>query len=202
VLLREVYHRVRNNLQVISSLLELQADSIADQDIRELFQESQRRIQAMSLVHQKIYASADLASIDTCTYIERLIGDMARMYDAEGRIALALQAEGDVNLDTAVPCGLILTELVSNAFKYAFPEGRQGRIGVTLQPEAENRWLLVVQDNGIGIPGEIDITDTESLGLTLVHDLVSQLGGSVQMDRSQGTAFTIRFTSAAQPEEV
>jgi two-component sensor histidine kinase len=120
---------------------------------------------------------------------------MARMYDAEGRIALALQAEGDMNLDTAVPCGLILTELVANAFKYAFPEGRQGRIGVTLQPEAENRWLLVVQDNGIGLPSEVDIADTESLGLTLVHDLVNQLGGSVQVDCSQGTAFTIRFTS-------
>ena len=156
----------------------------------------------MSLVHQKLYASADLASIDTCTYIERLIGDMARMYDAEGRIALALQAEGDMNLDTAVPCGLILTELVSNAFKYAFPEGRQGRIGVTLQPEAENRWLLVVQDNGIGIPGEIDITDTESLGLTLVHDLVSQLGGSVQMDRSQGDSLHDSFYISAQPGEV
>jgi two-component sensor histidine kinase len=100
-----------------------------------------------------------------------------------------------MNIDTAIPCGLILTELISNAFKYALPEAQQGRIGVTLRPEAENRCLLVVQDNGIGIPSEVDIANAESLGLTPVHALVSQLGGSMRVDRSQGTTFTIHFTS-------
>ena len=118
------------------------------------------------------------------------------MYDPEGRIAFDIQAESDMNIDTAIPCGLMLTELVSNAFKYAFPEAQPGRIRVTLRPEAENRWLLVVQDNGIGLPSDIDITNTNFLGLTLVHDLASQLEGSVQVDRSQGTMFTIHFLSA------
>ena len=196
VLLREIYHRVKNNLQIISSLLGLQADTIADEAVRSLFEESQRRIQAMSLVHQRLYDSEDLASIDTSTYLQSLIGDLARMYDPEGRIAFDIQAESDMNIDTAIPCGLMLTELVSNAFKYAFPETQPGQIRVTLRPEAENRWLLVVQDNGIGIPSDIDIGQTNSLGLTLVHDLASQLEGSVQVDRSQGTMFTIHFLSA------
>jgi chemotaxis protein methyltransferase CheR len=196
VLLREIYHRVKNNLQIISSLLGLQADTIADEAVRGLFEESQRRIQAMSLVHERLHGSEDLSSIDTRTYLQNLIGELARMYDPEGRIAFDIQAESYMNIDTAVPCGLMLTELVSNAFKYAFPEAQPGRIRVTLQPEAENHWLLVVQDNGLGLPSDIDITDTNSLGLTLVHDLASQLEGSVQVDRSQGTTFTIHFLSA------
>jgi two-component system, chemotaxis family, CheB/CheR fusion protein len=196
VLLREVYHRVKNNLQIISSLLGLQADTIADEAVRALFGESQRRIQAMSLVHQRLYGSENLTSIDTRTYLQSLIGDLARMYDPEGHIAFDIQAESNMNIDTAIPCGLMLTELVSNAFKYAFPEAQSGQIRVTLRPEAENRWLLVVEDNGIGLPSDIDITDTNSLGLTLVHDLASQLEGSVQVDRSQGTMFTIHFLSA------
>jgi two-component system, sensor histidine kinase PdtaS len=160
-----------------------------------MFYESQRRIQAMSLVHQRLYGAEDLASIDTRTYLQSLVADLARMYDPEGRIVFDIEAESDMNIDTAVPCGLILTELVSNAFKYAFPEAQPGRIRVTLRPEAENRWLLVVRDNGIGIPSDIDIAHTNSLGLTLVHDLVSQLGGDVEVDRSQGTTFTIHFIS-------
>jgi two-component sensor histidine kinase len=105
-----------------------------------------------------------------------------------------------MNLDTAIPCGLLLTELVSNAYKYAFPAGRAGWIRVTLRPGAEERWLLVVEDNGIGFPRDVDITPTNSLGLTLVHHLSSQLAGSVQLDRTQGTRFTIHFRSAPQGE--
>jgi two-component system CheB/CheR fusion protein len=196
VLLREVYHRVKNNLQIVSSLLGLQADTIMDETARSLFQESQQRIQAMALVHQRLYASANLTNIDTNTYLQSLVGDLARMYDPEGRITSDIRAEGEMNLDTAIPCGLILTELISNAFKYAFPEARPGRISVGLEPEAEDRWLLVVQDDGIGIPSNLDIAHTGSLGLTLVHDLVSQLRGDVQLDRSQGTTFRIHFRSA------
>jgi two-component system CheB/CheR fusion protein len=196
VLLKEVYHRVKNNLQIISSLLGLQAETIADEAVRGLFEESQRRIQAMSLVHQRLYSSEDLASIDARGYVESVLGDLARMYDTEGRITFDIQAESHMNIDTAVPCGLILTELVSNAFKYAFPEGQAGQIRVTLRPEAENRWLLVVQDNGIGLPSDIRIAQTDSLGLTLVHDLASQLEGDVQVDRARGTTFTIHFVSA------
>jgi chemotaxis protein methyltransferase CheR len=195
VLLREVYHRVKNNLQIVSSLLSLQADTVGNEYVRDLLWESQRRIQAMSLVHQKLYDSGDFSSIDVRIYIQSLLEDLARMYDTEGHIALNVQAEGNITIDIAIPCGLILTELVSNAFKYAFSTAQRGRISVTLQPEAQNRWLLVVQDNGIGLPSEIDIAHTNSVGLTLVHDLVSQLEGDVQVNRSRGTMFTIRFPS-------
>jgi two-component system, chemotaxis family, CheB/CheR fusion protein len=196
VLLREVYHRVKNNLQVVSSLLNLQAGSIQDPSVREPFQESQRRIQAMSLVHQKLYGAEDLARTHARTYIKNLIEDLARMYDTEGRIAFDIHADGELDIDTAMPCGLILTELVSNALKYAFPTGQRGNVSVTLRPEAEDRWILRVQDNGIGIPPEIDIAHSDSLGLNLVHDLASQLGGRVELDRSQGTTFTIHFIPA------
>jgi two-component system, chemotaxis family, CheB/CheR fusion protein len=194
VLLREVYHRVKNNLQVVSSLLNLQAGTIQEPHVRELFIESQRRIQAMSLVHEKLYGAEDLARTNTRTYVQKLIEDLARMYDTAGRIAFDIHADGELDIDTAVPCGLIFTELVSNALKYAFPTGQPGKVSVTLRPEAEDRWILRVQDNGIGIPPEIDIAHSDSLGLNLVHDLASQLGGSVELDRSQGTTFTIHLT--------
>jgi two-component sensor histidine kinase len=200
VLSREIYHRVENNLHIVSSLLSFQAAAIADEAVRSLFLESQRRIQAMSLVHQRLYSANDLTSIDTHTYLQSFLSDLAGAYDPDSRIALDIQAEGEMNLDTAIPCGLLLTELVSNAYKYAFPAGRAGWIRVTLRPGAEERWLLVVEDNGIGLPRDVDITPTNSLGLTLVHHLSSQLAGSVQLDRTQGTRFTIHFRSAPQGE--
>jgi two-component system CheB/CheR fusion protein len=195
MLLREIYHRVKNNLQIVSSLLALQADTITDQSVRDVFQESQQRIQAMALVHQRLYASENLTHIDTITYLQHLVGDLSRIYDPEGHITYDIQAAGEMNLDTAIPVGLILTELISNAFKYAFPGGRSGQIRVTLRTQAEGRWQLVVQDNGIGIPEDLNITHIGSLGLTLVHDLVSQLNGTVQLDRSGGTTFIIQFSS-------
>jgi two-component system, chemotaxis family, CheB/CheR fusion protein len=194
VLLREIYHRVKNNLQVVSSLLNLQAGSIQDPNVRELFQESQRRIQAMSLVHQKLYGSEHLTNINLWSYVQSLVGDLALMYETVGRIAFDIHVEGELDIDTAIPCGLILTELVSNALKYAFPAGQQGNISVTLRPETEDRWILMVQDDGVGIPPETDIAHLDSLGLNLVRDLASQLRGRVELDRSRGTTFTIHFT--------
>jgi two-component sensor histidine kinase len=194
VLLREIHHRVKNNLQVVSSLLNLQAGSVQDPNARELFRESQRRIQAMSLVHQKLYGSENLTSINLWSYVQSLVEDLALMYKTVGRIAFNIHIEGDLDVDTAIPCGLILTELASNALKYAFPASQQGNISVTLRPETGDRWLLRVQDNGVGIPQEIDIAHSGSLGLNLVHDLARQLRGRVELDRSQGTTFTIHFT--------
>ena len=196
VLLTEVHHRVNNSLQIIASMLGLQADTLADEAVRNLFQENQRRIQAMSLVHQRLYGSENLSSIDMSTYLQSLSGDLAHMYDTESCMAVDIQAEGQMNIDTAIPCGLMVTELISNAFKYTFPETQPRWIRVTLRPEAENRWLLVVQDNCISIPSDMDIAETNALDLTLVHDLVRQLEGSVQVDRSPETTFTIHFRSA------
>jgi two-component system, chemotaxis family, CheB/CheR fusion protein len=195
VLLTEVYHRVKNNLQIMSSLLGLQADAVADEAVRGLFQESQQRIQAMSLMHQQLYGSEHPTSIDTRTYLQSLIGELARIYDRENLVAVDIQAEGKMDIDTAIPFGLILTELISNAFKYAFAGTQPGVVKVALRSDAEHDWILVVQDNGIGLPNDLDIGQTHSLGLTLVHELASQLRGTVQVDRLQGTTFTIRFRS-------
>jgi two-component system CheB/CheR fusion protein len=195
VLLREVYHRVKNNLQIMSSLLGLQADTITDEAVRGLFYENQQRIQAMSLMHQQLYGSEHLTSIDTGTYLQSLIAELARLYDTDNRLAVEIQAEGEMTIDTAIPFGLMITELVSNAFKYAFPGTQPGVIKVTLRSEAAQHWLLVVQDNGIGLPADLDIGQTHSLGLTLVRELASQLQGTVQVERVQGTTFTVRFSS-------
>ena len=196
VLRTEIQHRVDNSLQIITRLLGLQAAAIADAAMRDLFQENQRRIRTMSLVHQRLYGSEHLSSIDMSTYLQSLSADLTHMYEAEGRMAVDIHAEGQMNIDTAIPCGLIVTELVSNACKYALPQAPPRCIRVTLRPAVEHRWLLVVQDNGIGIPSDMDIAQTDSLDLTLVHDLVRQLKGSVQVDRAPETTFTIHFSSA------
>jgi two-component sensor histidine kinase len=195
VILREVSHRIKNNLQIVSSLLGLQADAVEEQPTRELFEESQRRIQAMALLHQKLYGAEDFRSIDAEAYVRSLMEDLARMYDPEGRIALDIEADGSINTDTAIACGLIVTELVSNAFKYAFPESQPGRIRVALRPESENQWLLEVQDNGIGLPSDIGMAHVTSIGLSLVRDLAGQLEGNVLINRNQGTTFTMQFPS-------
>jgi two-component sensor histidine kinase len=197
VLLKEIYHRVKNNLQVISSLLSLQADAVEDPNVRNLLEESQRRIQAMSLVHQKLYASDDLASIDVRAYVQHLLEDLNRAYGTQDRIDFHVQIpeHSRMDIDTAIPFGLILTELISNALKYAFPSPQSGRVAVILRPDGEQRWLLEVQDDGVGIPPHIDIANATSLGLTLVNDLVSQLRGNVQLERSHGTRYRIQLAS-------
>ncbi len=196
VLRREVSYRVKDNLQIVSRLLGLQADTIADAAVRSLFQGGQQRVQAMLLVHQRLYDAADLSRIDMRAYLQSLVKDLARLYDMEGRIAVDLQAEGEMNIDTAIACGLMLTELVSEPCRFSFLEAQPGRIRVILRPEAGDRWLLVVQDNGTNTTSDIDIAPPPSLGLNLLYDQVSQLNGSVQVDRSQGTRFTIQFSSA------
>jgi PAS domain S-box-containing protein len=199
VLLMELHHRVKNNLQVISSLLNLQSGYTTDQRALELFKAARDRIRAMASVHEQLYRSSDLARIDFGRYVremaEHLICSYATVPDA---ITLEVEVE-DVSLDanTAIPCGLIINELVTNSLKHAFPEGSKGKIWISLSAQENKEFLLIVGDNGIGSPQDLDSKSTHSLGLQLVASLVGQLRGTLDMDRQRGTEWRIRFTPSA-----
>jgi PAS domain S-box-containing protein len=196
VLLQEIHHRVKNNLQVMSSLLKLQSGYIKDERYAEMLKESQNRVKTMALIHEKLYQSEDLARIDLGGYIKSLVRGLFSAYGAEaGRIALRTEVE-DISLgvDYAMPCGLVINELVSNSLKHAFPDGKKGEIKIAMRPIGRNEVELVVSDNGIGIPASLDFRNAESLGLRLVSMLAEdQLGGQVELDRTCGTRFEIRF---------
>ncbi len=195
VLLKEIHHRVKNNLQVISSLLNLQSDYIEDPQAQTIFQDSQNRVRSMALIHEKLYRSENLAQIDFSEYIQDLSRYLFRTHDAHARITLDTQLdEVFLDIDTAMPCGLILNELISNIIKYAFPNGQAGKVWIALTAYNYQQLMLRVGDNGIGIPPDLDFQDTDSLGLQLVNNLVEQLEGTIELNNSQGTEFKITFT--------
>jgi PAS domain S-box-containing protein len=200
VLLQEVHHRVKNNLQVISSLLNLQSQYIENQTVLEIFKESQQRIHSMSLIHEKLYRSENLASVDFGAYIRELAAFLLRSQKRSGQqISLSIQTdEVFLKIDTAVPCGLILNELVTNALKHAFPYSQSGEIRVELRAVNAGWFQLIVADNGIGLPASFDFKATSSLGLYLVNSLVKQLNGNINLNQNQGTEFRISFFSAAE----
>lgn len=198
VLLREIHHRVKNNLQVIHSLLRLQAQQIEDERYGAMFIDSQNRIRSMSLIHETLYQSADLANVSFREYIQRLVNHLSASYGvSRGRIALRVGADGlMLGVDVAIPCGLIINELVSNSLKHAFPYGRCGEIRVSLQPAGDSQVTLTVGDDGIGLPEDIDFRDSGSLGLHLVTMLVEdQLHGHIELERAKGTEFRITFSA-------
>ncbi|MEO8097446.1 MAG: histidine kinase dimerization/phosphoacceptor domain -containing protein [Acidobacteriota bacterium] len=194
VLLEEVHHRVKNNLQVVSSLLGLQARSIADLQTRKKLQESQHRVQSMALLHECLYQSEDLARIDFADYLEKLTAQLFQSYGASGRVHLKMNlAKLHLDMDAAVPCGLIVNELLSNTLKYGFPAGRRGEVLVELSQPAPETAQLTVTDNGVGLPADFDWTTSRTLGLRLVRTLAQQLGAEVEHSRADGTAFSILF---------
>lgn len=198
VLLREIHHRVKNNLQIISSLLNLQSRHIKDEPSLDMFKESRHRVRSMALVHEKLYRSEDVAKVDFCEYIQSLASHLFVSYGVSSTsVELDVDAR-DVYLDinTSIPCGLIINELVSNSLKHAFEGRRKGRIRIALQPENKNKFKLVVSDDGVGLPESMDVLKTESLGLQLVTMLVEQLHGSLAIDRNNGTSFEIVFQEA------
>lgn len=193
VLLKEIHHRVKNNLQIVYSLLALQANGIADSDIRTLFDESRNRIASMALIHEKIYSSRDLAHIDFNHYLQELVQNIAATY-LRPEIKVVVEAESIfLDINCGIPCGLIVNELVSNSFKYAFPAGENGQISIKMNCAAGGRYLLTVADNGSGIPVDIDFRKTTSLGLQLVTVLVGQLQGEIFLATDAGTRFSISF---------
>ncbi|HEX7576124.1 MAG TPA: histidine kinase dimerization/phosphoacceptor domain -containing protein, partial [Candidatus Methanoperedens sp.] len=196
ILLREIHHRVKNNMQIVSSLLGLQSGYIKEKKYIEMFRDSQNRINSMSLIHEKLYFSKDLAKIEFNEYISDLANSLFQSQGVKvGTIELSLNIENvSLGIDQGIPCGLIINELITNSLKYAFPDGRKGEIKVSLCLNDENMVELVVGDNGVGIPDDIDFRKTESLGLRLVTILAEdQLHGEINLDRSRGTEFKIKF---------
>ncbi len=196
-LLKEVHHRVKNNLQIVSSLLKLQAAQLTDPVARIALQESRQRISSMAMIHEKLYRSANLARIDFGAYTREMMAQLARSYGAAGQ---GIQFQVDIaqvhlNVEQAIPCGLIINELVTNALKHAFPTGQGGTIRVAMQADAEC-CVLTVTDDGVGLPPNLDINQVDSLGLQLVRTLTEQLNGSLEIASQDGAAFTVRF-----PEE-
>lgn len=195
VLLKEIHHRVKNNMQIISSLLNLQAGYIQDQEAADALNECQGRIMSMAMIHEKLYQSGTLAGINFADYINGLVSDILYSFTADsGRIKIDVDAaDVTLNIDTAVPCGLIINELVTNSIKHAFPDGRNGHIFIHMTQNKEGDYLLVVSDDGIGLPQDLDVSDATTLGLLLVNTLVNQLEGALKIDRNHGTTFRILF---------
>jgi two-component sensor histidine kinase len=202
VLLKEIHHRVKNNLQVISSLLYLQSRQVQDSETLEMFLDSQHRVRSMALVHERLYENGDLARVDSADYIHDLARYLRRAYGTDsGAVTLDVQVdEVPLDIDTAIPCGLIINELVSNAMKHAFPDDREGEIIIGLSRDPAGQYVLTVRDNGVGMPEGVAPRSTGSLGLRLVSRLVDQLEASIELDRNGGTGFTIKFSGPSQAE--
>ncbi len=194
VLLKEIHHRTKNNLQIISSLITLQSGLLKDERVVSIFDDSQSRIRSMALIHEMLYQSENLAEVKYSEYIHMLISHFRDTYYSNlQRIEFIVNIdEIFLSIDHAIPCGLILNELVSNALKYAFPNDQAGRISVDFQMDGKE-YILRVQDNGVGLSNEIDFPNSNTLGLRLVSSLVDQLQGSITLDRSVGTKYTLRF---------
>jgi PAS domain S-box-containing protein len=193
VLLKEVHHRVKNNLQVINSLLSLQAQEFADPVLREALVESQNRIRSMAMVHEQLYSAGDLAGIDFGEYISRLAAQLMRLTDRSG-ITYHVESEHvSIGIDVAVPCGLIVNELISNALKHAFHGKQKGTVRIALRQADASTAELVVSDDGVGLPPALDPETVETMGLTLVTSLTRQIHGTLALERSGGTTFSIRF---------
>jgi len=202
-LLQEVHHRVKNNLQIITSLLNLQAETIQDPTTLRLLRESQNRVRSMALVHETLYRSGDFGRIDLASYVDDICTFLSRAYGIDNS-NIRIEVEVDdvsLDLDRAIPCGLIINELVSNALKYAFPENRNGRITVRLTSNSDQVYTLIVKDDGVGLPPDVDLSKLKSLGLQLVNDLVRQLTGSIVIEPAPGAGFFIHFPTKFPQEQ-
>jgi two-component sensor histidine kinase len=194
-LLKEVHHRVKNNLQVISSLLNLQARSLSDPQVKAIFNTSQNRVQAIALVHEKLYQSANLSHIDFAAHVVTLVDGLFRAYGAlERGIVCEYQLKGPlIGIELAIPCGLIVNELVSNCLSHAFPDRSHGLIRIGLCALPGERVELTIGDDGVGLPPALDPRKTQSLGLDLVFTFAEQIGAEVQVNSHLGTQFCFNF---------
>ncbi|MHC5743703.1 MAG: PAS domain S-box protein [Nostoc sp.] len=198
VLLKEIHHRVKNNLGIVSSLLQMQCRRTQDPVVTAILRDSQNRIASIALVHEKLYRSEDLADIDFAQYIPDLTTHLFDSYNvSSSQIKLNIQVDNaSLDIETAIPCGLIINELVSNALKYAFVGNRGGKIEVKFYQKSESNLILIIKDNGVGLPENFDSKKTKTLGITLVQGLVKQLRGKLEIDSQQGTEFKITFTNS------
>jgi two-component sensor histidine kinase len=199
VLLREVHHRVKNNMQVISSLLNMQSRNLTDAKTADILMASINRIRSMALIHDKLYQTEGLSRIDVRDYIQDLSRSLLRTYSVGPNINLDINVDPlFLGIDTVMPLGILINELVTNSLKHAFPGNRPGRIDISLKNGDVQQLVLTVSDNGIGIPADLDHTDTQSMGMQLVITLVEQLEGTVELVRDNGTKFRVIFSVARE----
>ena len=198
-LLKEIHHRVKNNLQVICSLLRLQGRHLDSEETRMIFKDTETRVRSMAMLHEALYQSEDLERIPVKNYIHDLAAQILESYSSSRKgISLNLSVEDiSFTIDTAIPCGLIINELITNALKHAFPDGSKGEITILLHSTGENDLELVVRDNGKGLPNEVVDKGPKSLGLNLVRTFVKQLRGKMELNGLNGTEFRIGFKNEA-----
>lgn len=206
VLLREIHHRVKNNMQILGGLIRIQCRSSDSEEVRSVLMESETRIRSMALLHQKLYQSESISEIGFGSYVSVLTGELQRLYSGKGlrpRLEIDIAKDFALGLDTALPCGLIVNELVSNCFKYAFVNGGQGMIRITAESLSEGRFILSVEDNGAGMPEGFDVHEARSLGLRLVNMLVEQLDGELQVTSGkEGTRFAMELGASDYAERL
>ncbi len=194
VLLKEVHHRVKNNMQVIISLLNMQSRYFTDTKAIDIFTASMDRIKSMALIHNKLYQSESLSCINISDYVRDLSRSLVSTYSVNAHIELNLDIDPlPLDIDTLMPLGILINELLANSLKHAFPEERSGRIDILLKTEDAQQLILTVSDNGIGIPPGLDYMDTKSMGMQLIITLVEQLEGTIELNRDQGTEFRVTF---------
>jgi PAS domain S-box-containing protein len=204
LLLQEVHHRVKNNLQVISSLLNLQSSYVTDENDLELFKDSQSRVRSMAFIHEQIYQSSNFSSIEFSVYIRNLVTYLSHYYSVDqNNINLNINVEDlSMDLNTSIPVGLIVNEIVTNSLKHAFPNNRDGEIYIDLHSINDHQYKLVIADDGVGLPKDFDFENAQTLGLQLVNGLVSQLDGTLKIDGVNGTKFEIIFNKLEYSDRI
>ncbi|KWT78335.1 PAS domain-containing sensor histidine kinase [Candidatus Magnetominusculus xianensis] len=195
MLTREVHHRVKNNLQIVAGLIGLQLNYVTDETYKSMFTETMNRIKSISLVHDKLYRSKGLSEVDLKEYIVNLSKELLNSFCVDSSsVEMTLDIEPVVvGVDIAVPCGLIINELFTNILKYAFPDKRTGKIDISIHYKGGDNFEMVISDNGVGFPADVDFRNTKSLGLHIVNLLVRQIGGTIELDKTYGSKFTINF---------
>ena len=203
ILLQEIHHRVKNNMQIISSLLNLQTRYVDNEEAVNVLKESQNRVRSMAMIHEKLYQSNDLSHINFVDYIQSLVSNLFYSYNIKNLQIKSILEIDDIrlNMETAVPCGLIISEIVSNSLKYAFPNEMHGEILVSFK-SVEDGYELIISDNGVGLPEELDFDNNKSLGLILVKSLTEQIDGEITIHRNHGTEFKIRFKELKYKERM
>ena len=194
--MREIHHRVKNNMQVIVSLLRMYSHRIDNPRLARVFDDCRDRVNAMSLIHEALYQSSDLAEIDFGSYIKKLCSNLRQAYGTsdKGIVVTVDKCNVTLDIDQGVAVGMVISELVSNSFKHAFSPGTGGAVSVSLAGLKENKVELIVRDDGKGLPDDLDILESPSLGLQLVAATVTrELGGTIEVERNDGTQITIRF---------
>ncbi len=193
ILMKEIHHRVKNNLMMISSLLNIQSHYINDQEVKDLFTESQNRARSMALLHKELYESGDMKDIELSEYLSTLSKEIMHSYNSRDvNVDLELDLEkGTIDVDRAIPLGLIATETIINSFKHAFPNGK-GKIMIKLYKD-DDSFVLIISDDGVGFPEDLDFRSQGNMGMMLINGLINQIDGSINMKRENGTQFIIKF---------